>query len=67
MVENSLAQLQKATGEAVETLQRNLHCANPSVEVRAAQAILENAVKGVEMTDILERLEAIENEFENKN
>lgn len=60
-VENAISDLQRATGEAVETLQRNLHCENPAVEVRTAQIILENAIKGVEVIDILERLERLEN------
>ena len=59
-VENAIRKLQKATGEAVETLQRNLHCENPAVESRTAQIILENAIKGVELLDILERLDALE-------
>ena len=59
-VENSLAQIQQSTTEAVETLRRNLHCENPAVEVRTAQIILDNAFKGIELTDILERLERLE-------
>lgn len=66
-VEAAITRMQQLTDEAVETLQRNLHCENPSVEVRAAQTILDNAVKSVETMDILERLEVIENEFENQN
>ena len=60
-VENAISKLQSATGEAVETLERNLHCENPAVEVRTAQIILENAIKGVELIDIIERLERLEN------
>ena len=66
-VEAAITRIQQLTGEAVETLQRNLTCENPAVEVRAAQAILDSAIKGVEIDDILERLEVIEREFENKN
>ena len=62
LVENSISRIQSATGEAVETLKKNLHCENPSVEVRAAQIILDNALKGVEIIDILERLEVLEDE-----
>ena len=64
LVETSISQIQKATAEAVETLKRNLHCENAAVEVRCAQIIFENAVKGVEMIDILERLEQLENEHQ---
>jgi len=67
LVENSIGQIQTATGEAVETLRKNLTCENPAVEVRAAQIILDTAYKGVELLDILERVEVLENELENKN
>jgi DNA-binding transcriptional MerR regulator len=67
VVENAIAQLQNAALDAVETLKQNLHCENPAAENRAAQIILENAVKGVETIDILERVERLENELENKN
>lgn len=66
IVENSIGQIQAATVEAVETLQRNLHCENPAVEVRAAQVILETSFKGTELLDVLERLEILESELENK-
>lgn len=60
MVENAITQIQSATTEAVETLKKNLHCENPNAENRAAQIILEHAVKGVEIVDILQRLEVLE-------
>ena len=66
-VENAISKLQAATGEAVQTLERNLHCENPAVEVRTAQIILENAVKGIELIDIIERLERLENEHQKSN
>lgn len=61
-VENAISSLQQSTTEAAETLIRNLHCENPAVEVRTAQIILENAIKGVELLDITERIERLENE-----
>ena len=61
-VENAIRKLQIATNAAVETLERNLHCENPAVESRTAQIILENAIKGVELLDILERVEALESQ-----
>ena len=61
-VENAISRIQQTTSEAVETLQRNLHCESPAVEVRTAQIILENAIKGVELLDILERVEALESQ-----
>ena len=66
-VEASIGQIQAATGEAVETLKKNLSCENPSVEVRAAQIILDTAYKGVELMDIVERLEILESELEGKD
>jgi hypothetical protein len=66
-VENAITQIQQATGEAVETLKKNLHCENPAAEIRAVQIILDNAIKGVELIDILERVEILESELENKN
>src|SRR5689334_10310530 len=52
LVESSIGQIQGATAEAVETLRKNLNCANPAVEVRAAQIILDTAYKGVELLDV---------------
>ncbi len=67
LVETSIGQIQKATSEAVETLKRNQHCEVPSVEVRAAQIILETAYKGIELMELEERLEKIENELKKSN
>lgn len=67
IVENSITQLQQASNEAVETLRRNLFCENPNAEIRAAQIILDNAIKGVELIDVIERLEIIENAIETEN
>lgn len=67
IVENSITQLQQAAGDAVETLKRNMNCDNPSVEVRAAQIILDSAYKGVELIDIVERLEVLEDATQTKN
>ncbi len=67
VVEHSITQLQQASGEAVETLRRNLECYNPNAEIRAAQIILDNAIKGVELVDVIERLEQIENAVETQN
>jgi hypothetical protein len=40
---------------------------NPAVAARCAQIIFENSVKGLETTDILERLENLENALETEN
>ena len=67
LVETAISQVQNLTAEAIETLQRNLHCENPSVEVRAAQAILEQSFKGLEAFDLLQRLEDLENAVKTEN
>jgi len=61
-VENAISRIQQTTSEAAATLRRNLHCESPAVEVRTAQIILETAIKGVELLDIIERVEALESQ-----
>ena len=60
VVELAVAGLQQATSDAVATLGRNLHCGVPSSEIAAAKAVLDFAVKGVELIDLAERVEALE-------
>lgn len=60
VVERAISELQSATGEAVEALKRNLACENPAVEIRAARIIIEQAIKGVELVDLQERVERLE-------
>ena len=67
LVESSISQIQAATEQAVETLKRNLTCDAPSTEVRAAQIIIDAAIRGIENLDILERLERLEDEHQKKN
>jgi hypothetical protein len=62
--EQNIARLQSLHAGAVETLERNLNCENPSVEVRAAQIVIESNRKDFETFDILERLEQLENEYQ---
>jgi hypothetical protein len=61
--EQNIVRLQSLHAGAVDTLERNLNCENPSVEVRAAQIIIEGNRKDFETLDILERLEKIEDEY----
>jgi AcrR family transcriptional regulator len=63
-VETAIAQMQGAASEAVERLKELQYCENPAVAARCAQIIFESSVKGLETTDILERLEALENEHQ---
>lgn len=51
LLDRSLTGLQKATGEAVDTLVRNLGCGVPAVEVRAAVALLDLSWKGTHLLD----------------
>jgi AcrR family transcriptional regulator len=61
-VESAIAQMQGAASEAVERLKELQYSENPAVAARCAQIIYENSIKGMEMTDILGRLEVLENE-----
>jgi hypothetical protein len=60
--EQNIIRLQSLHAGAVDTLERNLNCENPSVEVRAAQIVIEGNRKDFETLDILERLETLEDE-----
>ena len=63
-LEQATGALQQATSGAVAALVRNLKCGIPPSEIRAAQVILEQAAKGVEMLEFEERLAAIEQGLE---
>ena len=60
VVEGAIGRLQAAATEAVDTLRRNLTCGTPSVEVKAAATILDQAVRCVELFDLAERVEHLE-------
>jgi hypothetical protein len=60
ILENTVARIQSITLSALDTLERNLNCENPSVEVRCAAIILEQSIKGVESLDVAARLELLE-------
>jgi hypothetical protein len=62
--EQNIVRLQSLHAGAVDTLERNLNCENPSVEVRAAQIVLESTRKDFETLDILSRLELLEDAVE---
>jgi len=59
-VERATALLQQAAWAASSTLIRLLGSPSDSVKLRAAQAILDQANRGLETLDFLERLEAVE-------
>jgi hypothetical protein len=58
--EQNIFKLQSLHAGAVDALERNLNCENPSVEVRAAQIIVEATRRDFETLDVLHRLEALE-------
>jgi len=60
ILENTVAKLQSITFAAIDTLERNLNCENPSVEVRSAAIILEQSIKGLEILDVENRVEWLE-------
>jgi phage terminase small subunit len=59
--EQNVIRLQSLHSGAVAALERNLTCENSSVEVRAAQIVIESTRKDFETFDVLSRLEAVEN------
>ena len=62
VVQHAIAQVQRATGEAVETLRSVMQDAEApaSARVSAAKAILETALKGIEIDDLEVRIVALE-------
>lgn len=60
ILESTIAKLQSVSHQAIETLERNLTCENPTAEIRAAQIILEQSIKGLEMLDVENRIEMLE-------
>lgn len=62
VVEQALAQVQQATGKAVETLLSVMDdpLALPSSRVAAARTILETAVRAVELGDLETRIQVLE-------
>ena len=60
VIESAVGRLQQASEKAVTTLERNLACGQPGVEIRAAVAILDNAIRGIDQLDLAYRLDALE-------
>jgi DNA-binding LacI/PurR family transcriptional regulator len=65
-VETAIAQMQNSASEAVDRLKELQYCENPAVAARCAQIIFENSIKGMETLDILERIERLEENANNK-
>jgi predicted site-specific integrase-resolvase len=62
VVQHAIVQVQRATGEAVETLRQVMRDADApaSARVSAAKSSLETAVKAVELEDLEARIAALE-------
>ena len=60
LVARSLSSLQIASIEALEALKRNAACGLPSVEVRAATALLDQSLRATELAGLEARLDALE-------
>jgi len=60
VLERTVSCLLATCGKAVERLARNLDSKDDQAANRAALGILDHAVRGVEATDVLARLEAME-------
>ena len=59
-LEHCVALLQKAGSDAVEAMQKSLQATSEGVRLRAACAILDYSMKGVELLDLEERITALE-------
>jgi hypothetical protein len=64
VVEKAVAQLQQSSWAASTTLVRLLGSPSDSVRLRAAQTILDQANKGLEVLDFEERIAALEQQAE---
>jgi len=60
MLERAVAFLQRATAAAVGALLRNLTAPKAGDQIRAAQLILDNSFRGLELMDVLERVQQLE-------
>jgi hypothetical protein len=62
VVQHAIAQVQQATGEAVETLRNVMQdpAAPASARVSAAKAMLDTALKGIDIDDLEVRIAALE-------
>ena len=60
VLEAAVSSLQGAAGAAVEALSRNLRCRKPSIEVQAARAVLDHAMRRVEFFELEDRVRQLE-------
>jgi transposase-like protein len=67
VVEVAVGRLQQAAAAAVDALTKNLACDNPAAVNAAAKAIIEQAIRGVGLADLAERVEALEAAAKGRN
>jgi hypothetical protein len=60
VMDSVVGRLQQAAATAVDALERNLTCGKPGDEIRAAVAVLDHAARGLELGDLMERVEELE-------
>jgi hypothetical protein len=60
IMDTVVGKLQTVASKAVESLERNLTCGKPGDEIRAAIGVLDHAAKGLEVSDLMERVEELE-------
>ena len=60
VMEGVIGRVQRVAGDAVDALERNLTCGRPGDEIRAALGVLDLATRGLEIGDLLERVEELE-------
>jgi hypothetical protein len=58
-VDEAVAGLQRVSSKAVKTLEKNLRCGSPAVENAAAVKILELSLKGVELGDLVAKVDEL--------
>jgi hypothetical protein len=58
--EQGIGRLQSLMSDAVAALEKNLTCGKPEAENRAAQIIIEHSTKGIEIMELIERVDALD-------
>lgn len=59
ILDRATSRLQAIAGKAVETLERNLDCGSPAVEIRAAAEVLDRAAGLGELSELADQLEEL--------
>jgi hypothetical protein len=60
LMDTVIGRLQQTAAVATDALKRNLTCGRPGDEIRAAVAVLDHATRGLELGDLMERVEELE-------